>query len=732
MKLPKRVITRAFLQLNYARLALAAFSALTLIVPVDGQRTYHPRPPTGFDDVVFAVSFSPDGGTLAIARGAGEPSQRFGRIELWDTKTGTLRHVIKGFDGPVGSLSFSPDGQTLVSSSSEFHSSKIQEKARSREGSVLGEVKWWDAQTGELKQRLALPGEGSFSLRATYSPDGKQLAVVESFRQFSYLLAGPNFTSPALGSASETFPTPVASPMMMIFRTDLKLLDAQTGESKLKLNTDQARGALFSPDGTLLVVENGNEIRIWNSHTGEEVRKLKDFKGRPNAMAFSPDGQTLAVAITKYEHQSSRRFTMVIGKSEVRLFDLRTWNVSLRLQNLGAVNSLAFEPGGKWLLMGGMLSDRDSTMPAIKVWNLQTGGVAANFPTGGEGFSEAVDSLVLSRNGRWLAFQSGPATVKMLDTQTWKVKETWDATSIGAAVERPTSRFLLSVKRVLAIAFSVDGKTLSGETDQGEIRLWDPRTGEVKNKPVTGDNDPSLVAVSSNGKSFAEVSNGKVLLWNAGSGDKRTVLAAGRRPTSAVALSADGKTLAIAGSKDVMLLSPTGTMTKTLTGQHGSVSRISFSDDGRTLASADEEGMIEIWNVANSRIEKTITAGTGITALRLAPNGQILATASEDRVVTVWNLQTGLALRKLQKHDAPINALAFSSDSQLLASGGDDRTVVIWETASGKAKRTLKGHDQTVTSLAFSPDGRLLASGSGNASVVLWEVRTGKLNRVLR
>src|SRR3989442_2351111 len=113
-------------------------------------------------------------------------------------------------------------------------------------------------------------------------------------------------------------------------------------------------------------------------------------------MAFSPDSQTLAVAITKYEHENSKRFIKVIGKSEVRLFDLRTWKVTLRLQNLGAVNSLAFEPGGSWLLMGGMLNDRESAIPAIKGWNLQNG-KAATFCTGGEDFSEAVDSLVISR-----------------------------------------------------------------------------------------------------------------------------------------------------------------------------------------------------------------------------------------------------------------------------------------------------------------------------------------------
>ena len=50
-------------------------------------------------DVAFDIKFSPDGKTLAIARGATDPAQQFGRIELWDTDSGSLRRVIQGFDG---------------------------------------------------------------------------------------------------------------------------------------------------------------------------------------------------------------------------------------------------------------------------------------------------------------------------------------------------------------------------------------------------------------------------------------------------------------------------------------------------------------------------------------------------------------------------------------------------------------------------------------------------------
>jgi len=144
--------------------------------------------PTGFDDVVFGIAFSPDGETLAIARGAAEPAQRFGRIELWDTETGKLRRVIKGFDGPVMTISYAPDGQTIISGSLEYRNDKIQNTDR-YSGSVKAELKWWDNQTGELKQRVTMPGDGNFSLKVTLSPDGKDLLVAETFMSFSFVSA---------------------------------------------------------------------------------------------------------------------------------------------------------------------------------------------------------------------------------------------------------------------------------------------------------------------------------------------------------------------------------------------------------------------------------------------------------------------------------------------------------------------------------------------------------------
>ncbi|HXD31694.1 MAG TPA: WD40 repeat domain-containing protein [Pyrinomonadaceae bacterium] len=712
--------TFRFLVLLCLVLSLTGFSA--------AQRRSPHRTTTGFDDVVFGITFSPDGRTLAVARGASEPSQRFGRIELWDTETGKLRRVIKGFDGPVRSISFSPDGQTIISGSLEYRSDKIQDSRRSYGGMVKGEVKWWDGQSGELKQRITMPGEGNMNFRVTLSPDGKDLIVSETFMTYSLVSYGPSAQSAGLGNLGTPFPSAAFGPLVF-FNSDMKLLDATTGEIRTKLNDDQANSIVYSPDGSLLALAQRNEVRLCNPQTGKEEHKLKGFKGRPNAIAFSPDGRLLAVASTNYERESVGNLIKIIGISQVKLFDARTWHEMRKISEIGAVNTLAFSPNSRLLLMGGIMQQGEKELPGVNILNLDNSQLA-NIPTG-EDYTETVDSLSISKDGRLLAFRTGAGSVKILDGKNFSVRQTWDEHSAGDAVERPVSRFLVSTKRVLAVAFSNDGTTVTAETDQGEIKAWDPRTGEVKKFLRPEQNDPASVAVSADGQSFSELVEGKVFTWNSTDTAKQTLPTPEGRSVTAMAMSPDGKRFALGLGNEILCVDASGNVLKTLKGMHGPFSALAFSLEGGRIAGVADNGVVEIWNAAVERLDCTI-AGGEVTALRFAPGGQTLVTATADRDINLWNLQTGQLIRKMDKHDATVNAFAFSPDGQLMASGSDDRTAVIWDLASGRSKRTLKGHDQTVSSLAFSPDGKFLASGSGNASVVLWEVRSGKFSRVLR
>jgi len=176
---------------DYFRVLTGFFLLLCAFVTAVSQQTRSGNVANEATDIAFDIKFSPDGKTLAIARGAIEPTQRFGRIELWDTDTGALRRVIQGFDGPVRSITFAPDSKLLISGSLEYHQEKLQQKATSRDGDISSEVKWWDVTTGDLRQKSEVSTQGAISIEVECSPDGQQIAVVQSIQQNSTLTRPP-------------------------------------------------------------------------------------------------------------------------------------------------------------------------------------------------------------------------------------------------------------------------------------------------------------------------------------------------------------------------------------------------------------------------------------------------------------------------------------------------------------------------------------------------------------
>jgi len=283
--------------------------------------------------------------------------------------------------------------------------------------------------------------------------------------------------------------------------------------------------------------------------------------------------------------------------------------------------------------------------------------------------------------------------VELRDARTWDVIHAFESSEDDKSEAMRRSRFILTANRAVAVAYSRDGTTVSAEIPGEGIRRWDARTGGIRAQiPYAKSSDDAVLAFSSDGDFVVEQTADGVRL--------RDLLNGTTKP---IPLQTDAE-----------------------------ISALTLSPDNRTLITADEAGVVQLWDAETGQSKKKIPVGQQITAVAIAATGQVLAIARADRSIILWDLKTGAIRSEFRKHEDVVNALAFSPDGNTLASGGDDRTAILWDIASARAKRTLKGHDLTVTSLAFSPDGLTLASGSGNAAVVLWNVTTGKLDRILR
>ncbi|EIW84008.1 WD40 repeat-like protein [Coniophora puteana RWD-64-598 SS2] len=158
------------------------------------------------------------------------------------------------------------------------------------------------------------------------------------------------------------------------------------------------------------------------------------------------------------------------------------------------------------------------------------------------------------------------------------------------------------------------------------------------------------------------------------------------------------------------------------------VRSISFSPDGRHIASACDGGVVRVYDVYRHTLTREFSGndGGGVRCVQYSPDSSIIAIAANDCTIWLWNAWTGALVKgPLCGHRYHVSGISFSSDGQQLLSSSADETIRGWDVTSGKCVLgPLYGHGEPVGGIGCSVDRKHFASFSNNA-VRVWKIQDG-------
>ncbi|PSB26206.1 hypothetical protein C7B82_20520 [Stenomitos frigidus ULC18] len=126
---------------------------------------------------------------------------------------------------------------------------------------------------------------------------------------------------------------------------------------------------------------------------------------------------------------------------------------------------------------------------------------------------------------------------------------------------------------------------------------------------------------------------------------------------------------------------------------------------GLTKTNLQTQVIAALWQAMNVVSEHNTLTGhqEAVWSVSFSPDGKTLASSSGDNTIKLWDVATGKALQTLTGHQDVVTSVRFSPDGKTLASGSGDKIIKLWDVATGKALQTFTGHQSLVISVSFSP-----------------------------
>ena len=181
---------------------------------------------------------------------------------------------------------------------------------------------------------------------------------------------------------------------------------------------------------------------------------------------------------------------------------------------------------------------------------------------------------------------------------------------------------------------------------------------------------------------------------------------------------------------------------RTFNSDSGAVYNITFSPDGKLLASRNFDGRINIWDIHSGHMINSLPESLKPDWFQIEPrqskDGSIkvefpdFGKTAHSRTISVIDTNMNSELIRFCAHPDQVNAIAISPDNRFLVTGGgfgdhpwpinSAGDVRIWELKTGRLINRLTRHWDAISSVTISHDRHMLATSSLDGVVMLWNL----------
>ncbi|MEG4441666.1 caspase family protein [Microcoleus sp. AT9_B5] len=305
--------------------------------------------------------------------------------------------------------------------------------------------------------------------------------------------------------------------------------------------------------------------------------------------------------------------------------------------------------------------------------------------------------------------------------------------------------------QVDSVSWNQDGHILASGSTDGRVNFWKPDGTSIERvlpkQAGSSGSQVSGISFSKNGQMVSAHANGSIILWKSNRTPIKN-LAERQLPTQnqssetrkdvyGVSFSSDGKTIASAHvDGTVKLWSSNGTFIRNLPDLRREtpeyvVHDVAFSPNGQIIASTHGDGAVKLWKSDGTLLKKLVDPSSKSSAseVSFSPDGKTIGSAHSDGTVRLWNLDGSLriTLTDENKGNFQVDSISFSPnrDRAMIAAGCSDQTIRVWNIGGKKNPPiVLKGHKDDILGVSFSPDGQQIASSSADGTVRLWRLTT--------